>query len=59
MYQEVGLSIIATIIGFDFDEGWYNFYCRTCSKKVAKNDDTVDEPFDCEACGGVSDVYGK
>nr|XP_043613279.1 probable serine/threonine-protein kinase PBL11 [Erigeron canadensis] len=58
--EEVGLSIIATVIGFDFDEGWYSFYCRNCSKKVTKNDvDNAVEPFNCDVCGRVSDVYKK
>nr|KAJ0215633.1 hypothetical protein LSAT_V11C300153060 [Lactuca sativa] len=34
--QEIGLSIIAIIIGFDFEEGWYSFYSRDCSEKVTK-----------------------
>ncbi|XP_052627211.1 uncharacterized protein LOC122197556 [Lactuca sativa] len=56
----VGLTIIATIIGFDMDDGWYSFYCRDCSKKVTKNDDDVDAgPFHCDGCGFVSDVFGK
>lgn len=60
MKQEVGLTIIATIIGFDMDDGWYSFYCRDCSKKVTKNDDDVDAgPFHCDGCGFVSDVFGK
>nr|KAJ0217885.1 hypothetical protein LSAT_V11C300153290 [Lactuca sativa] len=29
----IGLTIIATIIKFDFDDGWYSFCCRDCSKK--------------------------
>ncbi|CAH1420694.1 unnamed protein product [Lactuca virosa] len=58
--EEVGLTIIATIIGFDMDDGWYSFYCRDCSKKVTKNDDDVDaDPFHCDGCGFVSDVFGK
>ncbi|CAH1432477.1 unnamed protein product [Lactuca virosa] len=58
--EEVGLTIIATIIGFDMDEGCYSFYCRDCSKKVTKNDDDVDAgPFHCDGYGLVSDVYGK
>ncbi|CAH1432510.1 unnamed protein product [Lactuca virosa] len=58
--EEVGLTIIATIIGFDMDDGWYSFYCRDCSKKVTKNDDDVDAgPFHCDGCGFVSDVFGK
>ncbi|XP_023745749.2 uncharacterized protein LOC111893894 [Lactuca sativa] len=58
--NEVGLTIIATIIGFDMDDGWYSFYCRDCSKKVTKNDDDVDVgPFHCDGCGFVSDVFGK
>ena len=60
MKQEVGLTIIATIIGFDMDDGWYSFYCRDCSKKVTKNDDDVDAgPFHCDGYGFVSDVFGK
>nr|KAJ0202543.1 hypothetical protein LSAT_V11C500292180 [Lactuca sativa] len=60
MKYEVSLTIIAIIIGFDMDEGWYSFYCRYCSKKVTKNDDdSATGPFHCEGCGGVSDVYGK
>ncbi|CAH1418208.1 unnamed protein product [Lactuca virosa] len=58
--DEIGLSIIAIVIDFDLNEGWYSFYCRDCSKKVSKNDDdTNDEPFTCDGCGGVSDVYSK
>nr|KAJ0205901.1 hypothetical protein LSAT_V11C500236140 [Lactuca sativa] len=58
--EEVGLTIITTIIGFDMDDGWYSFYCRDCSKKVTKNDDDVDaDPFHCDGCGFVSDVFGK
>ncbi|CAI9271306.1 unnamed protein product [Lactuca saligna] len=58
--EEVGLTIIATIIGFDMDDGWYSFYCRDCSKKVTKNHDDVDVgPFHCDGCGFVSDVFGK
>ncbi|CAH1446828.1 unnamed protein product [Lactuca virosa] len=58
--EEVGLTIIATIIGFDMDDGWYSFYCRDCSKKVTKNDDDVDAGrFHCDGCGFVSDVVGK
>ncbi|CAI9299639.1 unnamed protein product [Lactuca saligna] len=58
--EEVGLTIIATIIYFDMDEGWYSFYCCDCSKKVTKNDVDVDvDPFHCDGCGLVSDVYGK
>ncbi|CAI9264161.1 unnamed protein product [Lactuca saligna] len=58
--EEVGLTIIATIIGFDMDDGWYSFYCRDCSKKVTKNHDDVDAgPFHCDGCGFVSDVFGK
>ncbi|CAH1445070.1 unnamed protein product [Lactuca virosa] len=57
---EVGLTIIATIIGFDMDDGWYSFYCCDCSKKVTKNDDDVDAgPFHCVGCRFVSDVFGK
>ncbi|CAH1429009.1 unnamed protein product [Lactuca virosa] len=37
-----------------------HFYCHDCSKKVSKNDDDSNvEPFTCDGCGGVSDVYGK
>ncbi|CAH1440297.1 unnamed protein product [Lactuca virosa] len=58
--EEIGLPIIATVISFDLDEGWYSFYCRDCSKKVSKNDDDSNvEPFNFDGCGGVSDVYGK
>ncbi|CAH1440220.1 unnamed protein product [Lactuca virosa] len=58
--EEVGLTIIATIIGFDVDDGWYSFYCRDCSKKVTKNYDDVDAgPFHCDGCGFVSDVHEK
>nr|KAJ0195625.1 hypothetical protein LSAT_V11C700346310 [Lactuca sativa] len=58
--EEVSLTIIATIIGFDMDERWYSFYCCDCSKKVTKNDDDVDVgPFHCDGCGLLSDVYGK
>ncbi|CAH1445074.1 unnamed protein product [Lactuca virosa] len=57
--EEVGLTIIATIIGFDMDDGWYSFCCD-CSKKVTKNDDDVDAgPFHCDGCRFVSDVFGK
>nr|KAJ0207492.1 hypothetical protein LSAT_V11C500246420 [Lactuca sativa] len=42
------------------EEGWYSFYCRDCSKKVTKNgDDSDGEPFNCNGCGGVSDVFSK
>nr|KAJ0218007.1 hypothetical protein LSAT_V11C300152570 [Lactuca sativa] len=57
--NEVGLTIIATIIGFDIDDGWYSFYCRDYSKKVTKNDDVDAGPFHCNGCGFVSDVFGK
>ncbi|CAI9270623.1 unnamed protein product [Lactuca saligna] len=58
--EEVGVTIIATIIGFDMDDGWYSFYCRDCSKKFTKNDDDVDAgPFHCDGCGFVLDVFGK
>ncbi|CAI9288415.1 unnamed protein product [Lactuca saligna] len=59
MKQEVGLTIIDTIIGFDLDDGWYSFYCRDCYKKVTKNDDIDAGPFHCDDCGFVSDVFGK
>ncbi|CAI9304002.1 unnamed protein product [Lactuca saligna] len=58
--KEISLSIIATIIGFDLNEDWYSFYCCDCSKKLSKNDDETNaEPFNCDGCGGVSDVYSK
>nr|KAJ0221995.1 hypothetical protein LSAT_V11C200094910 [Lactuca sativa] len=58
--EEVGLTIIATIIGFDMDDGWYSFYWCDCSKKVTENDDDVDAgPFHCDGCGFVSDVFRK
>ncbi|CAH1448680.1 unnamed protein product [Lactuca virosa] len=58
--EEVVLTIIATIIDFDMDEGWYSFYCHDYSKKVTKNDVDVDAgPFHCDGCGLVSDVYEK
>ncbi|CAI9284982.1 unnamed protein product [Lactuca saligna] len=58
--EEVGLTIIVTIIGFDMDDGWYSFYCCDFSKKVTKNDDDVDAgTFHCDGCGFVSDVFGK
>nr|KAJ0187834.1 hypothetical protein LSAT_V11C900477050 [Lactuca sativa] len=58
--EEIGLSIIATIIGFDLEEGWYSFYCCDCSKKVTKNgNDSDGEPFNFNGCGGVSDISGK
>ncbi|CAI9297151.1 unnamed protein product [Lactuca saligna] len=58
--EKVGLTIIATIIGFDMDDGWYSFYCRDCSKKITKNDDDVDaSPFHYDGCAFVSDVFGK
>nr|KAJ0207637.1 hypothetical protein LSAT_V11C500298180 [Lactuca sativa] len=57
---EIGLSIIATIIGFNLEEGWYSFYCHDCSKKITKNgDDSDGEPFNFNGCGGVYDVFNK
>nr|KAJ0223709.1 hypothetical protein LSAT_V11C200086030 [Lactuca sativa] len=45
---------------FRFGEGWYSFYCRDCSKNVTKNgDDSDGEPFNCNGCRVVSDVFGK
>nr|KAJ0221982.1 hypothetical protein LSAT_V11C200089360 [Lactuca sativa] len=51
MNQKISLIIIATIIGFNADEGRYSFYCRDCSKKVA------NKVVKCDGCEGVSNYY--
>nr|KAJ0204072.1 hypothetical protein LSAT_V11C500274380 [Lactuca sativa] len=57
---DINLNFVHTVIGFVLDENWYLLYCRDCSKKVNKNDDDSNvEPFNCDGCNGISNVYDK